>query len=165
MYLWFLRYWRVQRKSLLSRECYMHEHQRVVRLYLSPRIYWKWKRFFCNHSHWKEKHYHLCKTCFTSLPCTERDGYRPKDNGDNDTIVFNKCSVVKNLNWQRETWYIGLQGRTTNLNLGKLRKSLVSGEVKCSRLEPQDKGFSALPRNFSPIIIFFCLWFYRYWRV
>ena len=43
--------------SLLSRECYLHEHQRIVCLYLSPWIYWKWMglhtylmRFFSNHS-------------------------------------------------------------------------------------------------------------------
>ena len=28
---------------------------------------------------------------------------RPEDNVDNDTIILNKHSVVKNLNWQRET--------------------------------------------------------------
>ena len=55
----------------MSRECYLHEHQRIVRLYLSPRIYWKWTqlhrylmRFFCNHFHQKEKHYYICESCF-----------------------------------------------------------------------------------------------------
>ena len=52
-------------------------------------------RFFCNHSHQKEKHYHRCKTCFASIPCIKRDECRPEDNFDNDTIVLNKHSVVK----------------------------------------------------------------------
>ena len=50
--------------SLLSRECYLHEHQRIVCLYLSPRIYWKWTglhtylmRFFCNHSNQQDLFY------------------------------------------------------------------------------------------------------------
>ena len=60
-------------------------------------------RFFCNHSHWEEKHYHLCKTCFTSIPCIKRDESRLEDNGDNDTIVFNKHSVVKKSQLAKET--------------------------------------------------------------
>ena len=54
-------------------------------------------RFFCNHFHEKEKHYHRCKTCFTSIPCIkeEMSVLRPEDNVDNDTIVLNKHSVVK----------------------------------------------------------------------
>ena len=112
-------------------------------------------RFLCNHSHKKEKHYHLCKSCFTSIPCIKRDECRPEDNGDNDTIVFNKHSVVKKSQLAKETWWIGLQDRTTDLNLGKPRKNLVSGNVKCSRLEPQDKDFSAYaPQLFSNYIFF-----------
>ena len=74
----FYRYKRVKRKSLLSRECYMHEHQRIVCLYLSPRIHWKWTRLhrylihlFWNHFHQKGKHYHICETYFTSIPCID----------------------------------------------------------------------------------------------
>ena len=59
--------------------------------------------FLCNHSHKKEKHYHLCKSCFTSIPCIKRDECRPEDNGDNDTIVFNKHSVVKKSQLAKET--------------------------------------------------------------
>ena len=36
----------------------------------------------------------------------KRDEYRPEDNGDNDNIVLNEHLVVKNLSWQRETWWI-----------------------------------------------------------
>ena len=52
---------------------------------------------------------------------------------------LNKHSVVKNFNWQRETWWIGLQERTTELNLREPRKNMVSGNVKCFCLESQDK--------------------------
>ena len=45
--------------------------------------------------------------------------------------------MVKNLHWQRETWWIGLHDRTTDLNLGE-PKNLLRGIVKCLRLEPQD---------------------------
>ena len=46
--------------------------------------------------------------------------------------------MVKNLHCQRETWWIGLQDRTTDLDLGELRKKLVRAIVKYLRLEPQD---------------------------
>ncbi|RMX43885.1 hypothetical protein pdam_00021080 [Pocillopora damicornis] len=50
----------------------------------------------------KEKHYHLCKSCFTSIPCIKRDECRLEDNGDNDTIVFNKHSVrFKHLSYSK----------------------------------------------------------------
>ena len=117
-------------------------------------------RFLCNHSHKKEKHYHLCKSCFTSVHWIKRDECRPEDNGDNDTIVFNKQSVVKKSQLAKETWWIGLQDRTTDLNLGKPRKNLVSGNVKCSRLEPQDKDFSAYaPQLFFNYIFFLFMFF------
>ena len=43
------------------------------------------------------KHYHRCKTCFTSIPCIKKEMsvLRPEDNVDNDTIVLNKHSVIK----------------------------------------------------------------------
>ena len=34
---------------------------------------------------------------------------------------------------------LGLQDSTTDLNLGEPRKSLVSGNVKCLRLQTQDR--------------------------
>ena len=46
--------------------------------------------------------------------------------------------MVKNLHCQRETRWIGLQDRTTDLDLGEPRKNLVRGIVKYLRLEPQD---------------------------
>ena len=46
--------------------------------------------------------------------------------------------MVKNLHCQRETWWIGLQDRTMDLNMGEPRKNLVRGIVKYLRLEPQD---------------------------
>ena len=43
-------------ESVVSRECYLHEHQNIIRLHLSPRIRWRWMRLhrylmplFCNH--------------------------------------------------------------------------------------------------------------------
>ena len=41
-----------------------------------------------------------------------RDECRPEDNIDDDTIVLNKHSGEKNLNWQRKTWWMGSQDRT-----------------------------------------------------
>ena len=90
----------------MSRECYLHKCQRIVRLYLSPWIYWKWTRlhrylmrFFCNHFHQREKHYHRCKTCFASVPCMKKEMsvLRPEDNVDNDIIVLNKRLVLKKI--------------------------------------------------------------------
>ena len=42
--LWFYRYWRVQRKSLLSREFYMREHPWITCMSMSCWIYWKWTK-------------------------------------------------------------------------------------------------------------------------
>ena len=43
-------------ESVVSRECYLHEHQNIIHLHLSPRIRWRWTRLqrylmplFCNH--------------------------------------------------------------------------------------------------------------------
>ena len=54
---------------------------------------------------------------------------------------------------------VGLQDRKPDLKLGKLRKNMVCGNVKCSRLEPQDKGLSAYPRQlFSNYNFFLCFY-------
>ena len=43
-----------------------------------------------------------------------------------------------------------LTEQNNGFEIGKPRKNVVSGAVKCSRLEPQDKGFSAYaPQLFS----------------
>ena len=52
---------------------------------------------------------------------------------------------------------MGLQDRTTDLNLGKPRKNLVSGNVKCLRLEAKDnkiKVSQLMLANVFLIIIF-----------
>ena len=79
-------------------------------------------RFFCNHSHWEEKHYHLCKTCFTSIPCIKRDESRLEDNGDNDTIVFNKHSVVKKISTGKGDLMDRLTGQNNGFELGETEK-------------------------------------------
>ena len=64
--------------------------------------------------------------------------------------------MVKKSDLAKETWWIGLQDRKPDLKLGKLRKNVVCSNVKCSRLEPQDKGFSAYARQlFSNYNFFF----------
>ena len=53
-----------------------------------------------------------------------------------------------------------LTGQNNGFELGETEKNLVSGNVKCSRLEPQDKDFSAYaPQLFSNYIFFLFMFF------
>ena len=53
-------------ESVVSRECYLHEHQNIIRLHLSPRIHWRWTQLhrylvplFCNHFNHQDLMYRL----------------------------------------------------------------------------------------------------------
>ena len=76
-------------------------------------------RFFCDHFHQKEKHYHRFKTCFTSIPCIKKEMsvLRPEDNVDNDTIVLNKHSVVKKSQLGKGDLMDGLTGQNNRFKL------------------------------------------------
>ena len=76
-------------------------------LYLSPQIYWKWKRLLVSSVTIpirKKSTIIFARLVLLALPLyNKRDECRPEDNGDNDKIGSNKHSVVNNLDWQRET--------------------------------------------------------------
>ena len=65
------------------------------------------------------KHYHRCKTCFTSIPCIKKEMsvLRPEDNVDNDTIVLNKHSVVKKSQLAKGDLMNGLTGQNNRFEL------------------------------------------------
>ena len=53
-------------ESVVSRECYLHEHQNIIHLHLSTRIHWRWTRLhrylmplFCNHFNHQDLMYRL----------------------------------------------------------------------------------------------------------
>ena len=65
------------------------------------------------------KHYHRCKTCFTSIPCIKKEMsvLRPEDNVDNDTLVLNKHSVVKKSQLAKGDLMNGLTGQNNRFEL------------------------------------------------
>ena len=65
------------------------------------------------------KHYHCCKTCFTSIPCIKKEMsvLRPEDNVDNDTLVLNKHSVVKKSQLAKGDLMNGLTGQNNRFEL------------------------------------------------
>ena len=65
------------------------------------------------------KHYHRCKTCFTSIPCIKKEMsvLRPEDNVDNDTLVLNKHSVVKKSQLAKGDLMNGLKGQNNRFEL------------------------------------------------
>ena len=70
--------------------------------------------------------------------------------------------MVKNLHCERETWRIGLQDRTTDLDLGEPRKKSGEGycEVFTSRTtRQQDEGFLSYARQLFPNYNFFSFFF------
>ena len=50
---------------------------------------------------------------------------------------------------------MGLQDRTTDLNLGKPRKNVVSGNVKCLRLDIPEMDKSAQVNLISSVHLFY----------
>ena len=54
----------------------------------------------------------VVKLVFPLYLVLRRDECRPEDNIDDDTVVLNKHSREKDLNWQRKTWWMGSQDRT-----------------------------------------------------
>ena len=67
------------------------------------------------------KHYHRCKTCFTSILCIKKkmSVLRPEDNVDNDTIVLNKHSVVKKSQLAKGDLMNGLTGQNNRFELAE----------------------------------------------
>ena len=65
------------------------------------------------------KHYHRCKTCFTSIPSIKKEMsvLRPEDNVDNDTLVLNKHSVVKKSQLAKGDLMNGLTGQNNRFEL------------------------------------------------
>ena len=65
------------------------------------------------------KHYHRCKTCFTSIPCIKKEMsvLRPEDNVDNDTLVLNKHSVIKKSQLAKGDLMNGLTGQNNRFEL------------------------------------------------
>ena len=65
------------------------------------------------------KHYHRCKTCFTSIPCIKKEMsvLRPEDNVDNNTLVLNKHSVVKKSQLAKGDLMNGLTGQNNRFEL------------------------------------------------
>ena len=65
------------------------------------------------------KHYHRCKTCFTTIPCIKKEMsvLRPEDNVDNDTLVLNKHSVVKKSQLAKGDLMNGLTGQNNRFKL------------------------------------------------
>ena len=65
------------------------------------------------------KHYHRCKTFFTSIPCIKKEMsvLRPEDNVDNDTLVLNKHPVVKKSQLAKGDLMNGLTGQNNRFKL------------------------------------------------
>ena len=72
------------------------------------------------------KHYHRCKTCFTTIPCIKKEMsvLRPEDNVDNDTLVLNKHSVVKKSQLAKGDLMDMLTGQTNGFKLARNQEKI-----------------------------------------